>query len=207
MRWLSQIVLGLARQLQDGNNDFVDAHAAGIVLVLSWSAVLLHAWLRDAPTQRLPLGGVAVLAATAGLGVWLETESSWRLFESAALEAGGMVLVWLGAVLHVRARRALGARWSPRPAPSSDDVLVEEGPYGLVRHPLYAAIALMAIGTTLVHPSLAVLSGMAGMSAGLAIKIRVEERALRTTHGTRWDSYAARVPAVFPWPFRRDTRR
>ena len=179
------------------------------MLVLIWGAVLLHAWLRDGSTGpvRPPLPAVGVLAVTLGLGTWLERQTGWRAFDAPAAGAVGMVLVWLGAVLHVQARRVLGERWRPAVAPAAPRRLLRTGPYAVVRHPLYAALALMAVGTVLAHPSLAVLAGAGGLAAGLAVKIRLEERALRRTFGARWDVYARRVPALLPRPFRRGRRR
>jgi protein-S-isoprenylcysteine O-methyltransferase Ste14 len=77
------------------------------------------------------------------------------------------------------------------------------GPYAVVRHPLYAALAVMAIGTALAHPSVPVLAGTGGLVIGLGLKGLAEERVLRQTFGADWDAYARRVPAFLPRPFRR----
>jgi protein-S-isoprenylcysteine O-methyltransferase Ste14 len=181
-----------------------DANTAP-VLVLLWSAVLLHAWTRDefAQPRRPALPAVALLAVTLALGAWLERQVAWRAFDVPIVGAAGMVLVWAGAVLHVQARRALGAHWSPTVAPSDPGHLMRTGPYAVVRHPLYAALVVMAIGTALAHPSVPVLAGTGGMVTGLGLKVLAEERALRQTFGADWDAYARRVPALLPRPFRR----
>ena len=76
--------------------------------------------------------------------------------------------------------------------------VVTRGPYALVRHPLYLGILLLAAGSALAHPSLAVVSAAAGLAAGIAYKIPGEERALRATCGDAYARYAAEVPALFP---------
>jgi protein-S-isoprenylcysteine O-methyltransferase Ste14 len=177
---------------------------AELVLVLMWSAVLLHAWIRDGFGRPLrpSLPAVGVLAVTLALGAWLERQTAWRAFHAPAAGAAGLILVWIGAVLHVQARRALGERWSPAVAPADPRRLLQTGPYAIVRHPLYAALGVMALGTALAHPSLAVLAGGGGLALGLALKVRAEERVLRRTFGAAWDAYARRVPALLPRPLR-----
>lgn len=186
----------------------MNTQGADTVLVLMWAAVLLHAWLRGDATRppRPPLPAVAVLAVTLALGAWLERRVAWRAFDAPAAGAVGIVLVWIGAVVHVQARRVLAAHWRPAIAPAEPRELVQAGPYALVRHPLYAALALMTIGTAVAHPSLAVLAGGGGLVMGLALKAHAEDRALRECFGADWDAYARRVPALLPRPFRRDRR-
>jgi protein-S-isoprenylcysteine O-methyltransferase Ste14 len=186
----------------------VNTQGADAVLLLMWAAVLLHAWLRGDATRppRPPLSAVAVLAATLALGAWLERRVAWRAFDAPAAGAVGIVLVWVGAVAHVQTRRVLGERWRPAVAPADAGRLLQAGPYAIVRHPLYAALAVMTIGTAAAHPSLAVLAGGGGLVIGLALKARAEDRALRQTFGADWDAYARRVPALLPRPIRRGRR-
>jgi hypothetical protein len=67
-----------------------------------------------------------------------------------------------------------------------------------VRHPIYVAVVLLAVGSFLAHVSVATACVAGGLVAGLAVKMRVEERALRTWLGEPYARYAARVPAVLP---------
>ena len=75
---------------------------------------------------------------------------------------------------------------------------MEEGAYGVVRHPLYAGLLLLAAGTVAAHPSVPVAAGAAGLLAGIALKIRREERAMASAFGPAWDAYRRRVPAIVP---------
>ena len=67
-----------------------------------------------------------------------------------------------------------------------------------MRHPLHAGIFLLTVGTVVAHPSVATICGAVGLTVGLALKIRREERALATAFGARWHAYRARVPALVP---------
>lgn len=110
----------------------------------------------------------------------------------------GLMLVVAGTALHVIARRHLGVQWTSEVTVLERQALVTTGPYAVVRHPLYLAASLMAVGTVLAHPSAATLCLAVGFLGGVALKIRAEDHALRTAFDARHDDYAARVPAIVP---------
>ena len=85
-------------------------------------------------------------------------------------------------------------------------VLVERGPYRLVRHPIYLAGLLLAAGSFLAHPSPASACLGGGFAVGVVLKAWLEERALRGVLGEEYARYAARVPALIPWPRARARR-
>jgi protein-S-isoprenylcysteine O-methyltransferase Ste14 len=95
----------------------------------------------------------------------------------------GIPLVLAGAALAVWAVRTLGSSLTPFPRPRPEGVLVENGPYAIVRHPIYAAGIFFFLGFALLASISATLATVA--LAGLwYLKARVEERHL-----------AARFPA------------
>ena len=141
---------------------------------------------------------LAVLAVLLGCGALLEARTGGRLAFHPVAAIAGLALAATGVALHLRARRALGPFWSGPITVRAGHAVVTGGPYALVRHPLYLAILLLAAGSALAHPSLAVACGAAGLAAGIAYKIPVEERALRATCGDAYARYAAEVPALFP---------
>jgi protein-S-isoprenylcysteine O-methyltransferase Ste14 len=77
--------------------------------------------------------------------------------------------------------------------------LLTEGPFRVVRHPIYTAMfgMLLANGLAVSHPG-ALLPASVVYWIGAAIRIRSEEKLLRDTFGQEFEAYARRVPAVFP---------
>jgi len=184
-----------------------------VLLVAAWITLaadnLLRARHERAARARLGpvVGGgsapglavrLAVLAVLLGCGALLEARTGGRLAFHPVAAIAGLALAATGVALHLRARRALGPFWSGPITVRAGHAIVTGGPYALVRHPLYLAILLLAAGSALAHPSLAVACGAAGLAAGIAYKIPVEERALRATCGDAYARYAAEVPALFP---------
>lgn len=61
----------------------------------------------------------------------------------------GLILMVAGGCLLLAGSFRLGANLTPLPYPKERSALVQSGPYGLVRHPMYAGGILLAYGWTL----------------------------------------------------------
>jgi protein-S-isoprenylcysteine O-methyltransferase Ste14 len=176
--------------------------AADAVIVAAWlivlgdNVVLAARGVQRAPDARRYALGIALILALVAAGILLERATGGRLAAPPILVPLGMLATVAGAMLHLRARRAIGAAWSTRPEEPTR--LIEDGPYAIVRHPLYLALALLGTGTIAAHPSLPTIAGGLGLLVGLASKIMREEHAMSSTFGSRWDAYRRRVPALFP---------
>ena len=140
----------------------------------------------------------ALLVTIVGAGHLLEEATGGRLAWHPVAGVLGVSLAAAGLALHVWARRTLAQGWSPVVSPPAGAALAENGPYAHLRHPLYAAILLVAAGTVAGHCSRATLAAAAGFAIGIALKRRAEDRALEARFGERWRAYAARVPAFVP---------
>jgi len=115
------------------------------------------------------------------------------------LEMGGLLLYLAGtclmgwALVTMRGRfRVMGT--DPRPT----DGLLVSGPYGLVRHPMYASVLALSLGLALLTQSLA-LFALFGVHAGAILGlIAIEEEGLRRAHGERFAAYRSRVKKLVP---------
>jgi hypothetical protein len=76
--------------------------------------------------------------------------------------------------------------------------LVRQGPYQLIRNPMYAGEAIVWAGWGLVYASPAVWAGLAIMCTGLAATVRWEERRLLRRFGDNYQAYLAEVPRWVP---------
>jgi len=141
--------------------------------------------------------GLAVIVTTLAGAVALERMTGRFPFRAAPATVG-VVCALTGVVIHGWARRTLGPMWSGVVQVRAQHVVIDRGPYRVVRHPIYVAGLLMAIGTFLAHPSPATVCLAIGLTAGMFLKAWLEERALRTVLGDAYADYAARVPAFLP---------
>jgi protein-S-isoprenylcysteine O-methyltransferase Ste14 len=99
------------------------------------------------------------------------------------------------------AARTLGKQWSLVARVIEGHELITEGPYAIVRNPIYLAMFGMLVATGLALSRWqALVAAIVLYFAGTAIRIWSEERLLRETFGAGFKDYAQRVPALFPRP-------
>jgi protein-S-isoprenylcysteine O-methyltransferase Ste14 len=117
----------------------------------------------------------------------------------AGLEAAGLALCAAGYLLMAWALLRMGAGYQvggcePRPG----DRLIAAGPYTLVRHPMYAAALLIALGLAGLTQSLACVGVFVVYVALILSLIPGEEEALRRTYGERYVRYQREVRRLVP---------
>lgn len=75
--------------------------------------------------------------------------------------------------------------------------LVDTGPYGLVRHPIYTGLIGAVLATTIEEATPTALVGGVMMVFGLWLKATLEERFLREELAPQvYDAYRQRVPKL-----------
>ena len=101
-----------------------------------------------------------------------------------------------------RARQTLGKEWSVTARLVEGHRLVTQGPYRVVRNPIYTGMfgMLLATGLAISH-WIGLVVAIIVFATGTMIRVRNEEKLLRDAFGTEFDDYARRVPAVVPFLF------
>ncbi|HXV01193.1 MAG TPA: isoprenylcysteine carboxylmethyltransferase family protein [Caulobacteraceae bacterium] len=132
----------------------------------------------------------ATWAGPLGTTLWPEPAAAqWALV---ALTAAAFAFCWW-------ARLHLGRLWSGFVTLKEDHRIVDTGPYGLVRHPIYSGVMFAALMTALIEPTPVSLAGFALLTAGFAMTAKVEEGFLRGQLGVEaYEAYAHRVPMLVP---------
>jgi protein-S-isoprenylcysteine O-methyltransferase Ste14 len=129
-------------------------------------------------------GQSALTAVILALGVLPPRWPDWmRVLGIAILLAGVAVFLW--------AARTLGSSFTPYPRPRPEGVLVEQGPYRFVRHPVYAAGLLFLLGYGLLTSVLAT-AAVPAIAVLWWLKSSVEERHL-TARFPEYADYRRRV--------------
>jgi protein-S-isoprenylcysteine O-methyltransferase Ste14 len=124
----------------------------------------------------------------------------WALLPATAWGMVGVTVA--GFVFAWWARIHLGALWSGAVTRKADHRIVDTGPYGLVRHPIYTGLIAAAFALAVVKATPIALTGAASMTLGFWLKARLEEDFLRAELGPEsYDAYRGRVPMLAPfWP-------
>jgi protein-S-isoprenylcysteine O-methyltransferase Ste14 len=115
------------------------------------------------------------------------------------LALAGAVLCVAGSALAIWARMSLGARWGVRPSEHDPPEIVTTGPFAYVRHPLYAGIIAMLIGSAINNPA-AYVDILLGV-VSLAILARHEERDMLRLLPDAYGAYRQRTKRFVPFVF------
>jgi len=106
----------------------------------------------------------------------------------------GWALMSLGALLQILALAVLRHKAA---APSIHDTLVQRGPYGWMRHPIYAGVLLEFAAIVILQPRLAVLIACLLGVGWAVLQARLEEVDL-VQRLPEYRDYMARVPSFLP---------
>ncbi|MBV8107090.1 MAG: isoprenylcysteine carboxylmethyltransferase family protein [Hyphomicrobiales bacterium] len=111
----------------------------------------------------------------------------------------GAALTVAGVAFAIWARALLAGNWSSSVTLKRDHELIVEGPYRIVRHPIYTGILIALIGTALAVGEWRAVLGVAIAAGAYWRKLRIEESVMRRQFGAAYAEYAARVPALVPF--------
>jgi protein-S-isoprenylcysteine O-methyltransferase Ste14 len=110
-----------------------------------------------------------------------------------------MVLAATSVWFCAAAVRTLGRQWSLAARVVEGHKLVTEGPYSIVRNPIYTGMFGMLLATGLaVSHWIGLTLAVVMFAIGTFIRVHSEERLLREMFGIEFDEYARRVRAVIP---------
>jgi len=119
--------------------------------------------------------------------------------DSAGLRWAGVAIFAAGLAGTLHAQLAMGESWRIGVDEAERTELVTEGPFALVRNPIFAAMLPTSLGLVLIVPNAAALAGLAALLLALEIQVRlVEEPYLLRIHGEAYRGYAARVGRFVP---------
>ncbi|MFS4092332.1 methyltransferase family protein [Streptomyces sp. AF1A] len=111
---------------------------------------------------------------------------------------GGMLAVASTALL-LWARWVLGTMWAGVPTVQEHHELRTEGPYRLVRHPIYTGLLGLVVGSMLACGFGVWIALLAAAVPWLLRRVRIEDRLMAGEFGAAYDAYRTRVPALIPW--------
>ena len=104
-----------------------------------------------------------------------------------------------GLWLFYRSHADLGTNWSITLEIREQHRLITEGIYRRIRHPMYSALVLYALGHALVIPNwVAGPSNLIAFTILFALRIRPEERMMAAEFGSEYTAYAARTRRLVP---------
>lgn len=124
----------------------------------------------------------------------------WRVIPASPFVLlAGVALTYAGVALAIWARVVLGKQWSGTVTIKEGHRLIRNGPYSVVRHPIYSGLILAVLGTALEVGELRGLVALAMILAVWLIKLRVEERFMVEQFGREYEDYRRHTWALVPF--------
>jgi protein-S-isoprenylcysteine O-methyltransferase Ste14 len=122
----------------------------------------------------------------------------WNLGNGGTYMLAGVTVA--GTLFTWWARLHLGLMWSHAVTRKEGHRVVDTGPYGLVRHPIYTGLIAALLATGIAVATATALLGALLITFGLFQKARIEERFLATELGADvYGPYCRRVPMLIPF--------
>jgi len=172
--------------------------------LISWIVAALWS---DRAEKRLPTWDALVYRILNVAGVILSLPLTarhlgarriWHVGYTGAYLLAGVTLA--GVLFAWWARIHLGRLWSSAVTRKQNHRVVDTGPYGLVRHPIYTGILASVLATMIAQATATALGGWILIALGFWIKARAEERFLAAElEPEAYASYRLRVPMLLPF--------
>lgn len=159
---------------------------------------------RDRGQDRLSgpvLMGFVLLAISLGLAAAQKVPVAAMMHYRLVVFAFAFLLAMAGIALRWYAIVTLGRFFSTRVQTTSDQQVVESGPYRFVRHPSYTGGLITLLGVLLMSTNWITLGCFLIALPGFAYRIHVEEHALASELGERYRDYMRRSKRLLPFLF------
>ena len=145
-------------------------------------------------------GGVVIFLLFDGRVRWAWLTSRF-IPPGFAWAAAGAAITWAGVALAIWARTILGANWSGTVTLKEGHTLIRDGPYAVVRHPIYSGLLLAALGTAVALNQIRGLLAVVAAFLILVSKYRIEERFMTERFGSEYEAYRRHTRALIPFVF------
>lgn len=180
---------------------------ADTVVTFSW-LVFVVVWIATPIIQHNKVGvfradrrgaWVRIVIALLVLAVWRWNPGGWT-GQPPALQELGAVMAAAGIAFAVWARLYLGRNWGMPMSHIESAELVIDGPYKLVRHPIYTGVLTAMAGTT-IAASWELVLPFALMAVYFGYAATQEEKRMHAEFGPKYDAYRRRSKMLVPWLF------
>ncbi len=131
--------------------------------------------------------------------IHMTIELPWILM---VLEIAGLAMYLTGFLLMAWALIRLGRNYQlGGSTPRSEDEMIRDGPYRLVRHPMYTAALSISLGLTCLIQSWAFFGVFCIYLALILPLIAMEEDGLQKAYGERYDAYRRKTKRIIPFVY------
>ena len=111
----------------------------------------------------------------------------------------GLSISIIGALIACISRFTLGKNWSLSIQQKESHVLIMDGIYKYVRHPIYTGLLLLFIGNALIVGDYRAILAVIIVFASFWLKLKKEEKWMMEIFGTKYMEYKNQTSALIPF--------
>lgn len=156
--------------------------------------------------RRSPAETIGLAAALLGLAILPAIYVATGIPKAADYPAHAWAVV-VGSLLYIaamwifrRTHKELGRNWSITLEIRDQHKLICDGPYALVRHPMYTSFMLMGLGQAFLLSNWAVgLAGLVGFAVLFLLRVDKEEHMMLENFGPQYRSYMDKTKRIIPY--------
>ena len=178
------------------------------ILWMAFGLIWLLGALFQKQTARREASGIRlVYLVFGGLAVLLLVDKKLQLGpleshfvpQDMLFGGAGLALTFIGVAFAVWARVFLGRNWSGAVTVKKDHELIRNGPYAIVRHPIYTGALVALLGTAIVFAEARGLVSVGIATIALCVKLLHEERFMTEQFGAEYAKYSQKVKRLIPF--------
>jgi len=140
---------------------------------------------------------LSYLISALAVGTYLLTDKSTNPLNFYS----GIAIIMTGFTVRAAAMKKISSSYRQSMAPGSDAVLVTDGIYRMIRHPLYLFYAMEMLGLLLIRFNWISLAMLAADLVNTAYRINSEEAMLDKRYGSRYMEYRRNTKRLIPFIF------
>jgi protein-S-isoprenylcysteine O-methyltransferase Ste14 len=111
----------------------------------------------------------------------------------------GLSITLFGFVVSVAGREYLSSNWSGKVIIQEKHELIKKGPYKIIRHPIYAGVLVMMIGSSMITGNIFCFIWVIFCFFGLFRKSKQEEELLIKKFGETYKQYIKETKMMIPY--------
>jgi len=180
--------------------------STAIFIIWFLSEVLLNRLMRSGKSDKknADKGSLwliwIVLSLAIASSVMLSIHTDYPIWESPFVNYSGLVIILAGMALRFYAIRKLGRYFTVDVSIRKGHRIMDEGIYGLVRHPSYTGSLISFFGYGVAQNNwLCLLVVFVPVTLSFVYRIRIEEKALLEQFGAEYAEYKKKTKYLIPY--------
>ena len=172
-----------------------------IFSIVLWLSIFIY-WIVKSKDKRIlnEIGGLMKLVFS-GLVLHIPAFLPHKYFtykQFIVIQIFGIIIITFGFFICIWARHCLSKNWSGKVIIQKEHTLIKNGPYKIIRHPIYSGVLTMMFGSNIIIGNAFDFIWVLFCFIGLYRKSKQEEQLLENEFGEDYEEYKKETKMIIP---------